>query len=130
MSLTMQWNRLQLEADELADKIVELHDLNGGVTFNVQEEKPVQEGFAVATEVSQRFRGKSLSTYRVRNFIIDHLTELVHIPHINVGTWYDGENSYLELSMVLNDEKYALEQAKSTGQRAIFDLGAKKEIRL
>lgn len=46
------------------------------------------------------------------------------------GGWLDGQDVYLDASIVLSDVDAALDLARSSGQLAIFDLTNGRDIRL
>ena len=47
-----------------------------------------------------------------------------------LGAWQDGKHSYLDVSVIVPDRATAMNLGREYGQVAIFDLGAKAEIRL
>lgn len=111
---------------EIAQQVKQLHDANGGATFNLAQGKSL---------VGEPYY--SVSAYPDRSLILDHapseqeLSNYIHKnidllskPENSVGTWFNPEDKkhYLDVSITEPDRAKALQLGAKHGQLAIFDL--------
>lgn len=121
-----------IDARTAARRIVALHALRGGATFNLFfGDLAGASLFAVAIypESGRVWMGKDLPEEIIEKFIDDNRAVLSD-PRISIGTWYNADNglSYLDLSAVVADRDAALLLAREYNQIAIYDLAGDIEI--
>jgi hypothetical protein len=110
-----------------------LHYTIGGSSINIEGTTPTC-GYAVALPWTSRVRsGRKLTTYDIGLFVEDHF-ETVSDSNGNLvfGTWYDQatNQSYMELSLVVDDRQAARALGKQLKQIAIYDFQYGKVITL
>ena len=120
------------DVDEMAARLVSLHRLNRGATFNLYfGDMAGQPLFAVSVfpERSAVASGLTLSPMQLRGFIRDH-SHLLLDPRNNVGTWYNTaeDETYLDISTTLPQWEAALTLAVRCNQIAFYDLAQASEV--
>jgi len=112
-----------------------LHSLlkgNGGFTVDGSlRQKPVTSGFSVGAgsepgHVLLKMPMKDLTPTKLQNFLNTHQDFLRGKP---LGGWVDDQGvAYIEPITIVKDEATARKLGAQRGEKAIYDLGAKKEI--
>lgn len=118
-------------AQRRAPDITEWTLANGGATWDVRRNKPVKAGYAVGAHPDRtRVLDRDLTPDDVRQYIEDNY-DLLTKPNKFIGTWVDQQSgsTYLDVTTVLPREA-AIDLARKNGEKAIFDLKNKQEIRL
>lgn len=108
---------------------------NAGFTYNVQQDKLVTRGFSVAMskETERLVITDELSHRDIAQYVDRYAKHFLKSPSVCLGAWKstgaDGMTVwYLDISMVLDDEKEALEYAFTHEQLAIYDLNKGQTI--
>lgn len=112
--------------DDMAARIVGLHEQSGGATFNPYfGDMSGQPLFAVSVfpEASAVESGFIISPMLVRGFIRQH-HHLLLDPRNNIGTWYNipEDETYLDVSTVFLEQEEAFTLAARCNQIAFYDL--------
>lgn len=105
-----------------------------GYTVNAATLQPVKSGYAVALEITQNSFGPE-----GREKVVDVIDEIRAKNPLEFagctlafGGWYDKESGlyYYDATVIVDDQKKALELGRRNKQIAIFDLYNMSEIRL
>ena len=120
--------------EEIVKSVVKNHNENGGSTVNKKAENLIGEKlFAVSVFQLRTFvlQEREISQELVYRFVKQNLDLLVY-DFCVIGTWFDklGNASILDVSIMLSSKNLAIELGEKFNQIAIYDLHAKKEIRL
>jgi len=112
-----------------------LHSLlksNGGFTVDASlRRKPITSGFSVGAgnepgHVLLKMPMKDLTPTKIQNFVNTHWDLLRGKP---LGGWVDDQGvAYIEPITIVQDEATARKLGAQRGEKAIYDLGNKKEI--
>lgn len=128
-------NELSTEKiNEIAEKIVVLHNKNEGSTVNIEGENLAGKSFyAVAyfPRRSKRFEGRDLTKNIIVAFIKRNAS-LLKYPCCAVGTWYDkgDDETWIDISLLVENEEEAVKLAFESNQISIFNLQEAQEIEI
>jgi len=115
--------------------IVAAHNEHGGSTINLITGEPITKGFAVAipesveeTINSDKITEKQIEDYRNKHADILNRDIFNKDKNITVGTWVEKGKSILDISTVIDNEQKALDIARKSNQKAVFNLETLKDI--
>jgi hypothetical protein len=112
----------------LAERIWQLADANGGVTYSVGADAQVTQGYAVSVFPDREVTLTNLWPDDVQRFI-ERNSELWANSENCLGAWRDHTGLwYLDVSKVLSDKGQALLVGQLYHQVAIYDLTNNADI--
>lgn len=102
----------------------------GGFTFDVHGQKPVEHGVVVAVKGHTRiFKPESFNAEELSKYIGEKADLLAANPNMHLGGWYDKEHGEVVLDLVeVHDRDTAIKLGKERGEQAVFDLDKLEEI--
>ena len=103
---------------------------NGGITFNIKNQKELSSGFAVSTgqEFEIIIKKENFSILDIENFMKTNMWFFNRHSKACLGAWEYQGNIFLDISVVYENKEAAISQAKKLGEIAIFDLNNFNEI--
>jgi len=100
-----------------------------GVTINPLTYQPeyIKRGFAVSL-TDNAFSVVNKSTAKAIAADIKATARQLHLKKWYIGAWSDGKKYYIDLSIIVESKKIALELGKIFKQKAIFDFSTLQSI--
>lgn len=114
--------------------LISVHDQNGGLTYNVFNNKFIsnEEAYVVSIfpERSVTIPGKDIPFDTMNRFLVNNSDLLSQTPKVSLGTFYDEANNVtdLDISVVVKSKEEAVRLAQKYNQKSIFDLKNMNEI--
>lgn len=105
---------------------------DGGFTVDLRTGEHVTDGYAVSVHPEcERVLTDSVSTDDLRQYLADHAATL-ELPSRVLGGWRDPVtgSAFLDVSIVLGEQRQALSVAREHDQLAIFDIARGESIDL
>ncbi|CAJ36642.1 hypothetical protein [Methanocella arvoryzae] len=118
--------RERLTLDDLATRVRE----QGGFTYNPLYGATPKSGYAVSLQgYSRVFDNNEAVSVELRQYMLETWQEMAD-PARYAGGWADGGRLYLDVSIVLQDEREARKTGRANNQTAIYSLGTSESIYL
>lgn len=114
------------ELHEIMRQIVQLHEANGGATYNLyfgDQSETRLYSVSIFPERSIILTGKEIDAEILVDFIADN-ADLLEDARCCIGTWYDeaANETYLDISVTLLRKRDTLYLGQQYNQVGIFDL--------
>lgn len=114
---------------ERSKKILELTLSNGGLSYDVNTDTIPKNGYILSPYKSNEriIPVKELTVYHILLYLTHNHNLLTKKNHY-FGSWVSGNNCYLDVSIIVDSLRLALELARSNDQKAVFDLSTFNDI--
>ena len=128
----------QEKIDLIVERIIKLHRKNGGATVNLKAQNLVGRKLYAVVIFERKIRlpddnvKKRVLPKEILGLFVKRNIDLLSDSLCVVGTWHNEETKahFLEISIVLEDKKLAIEIGKAYNQISIYDLYNQSEIKL
>lgn len=101
--------------------IKRLHERNNGCTYNINRGPIDLHAFLASYEGFEwKVKGHQVSTAILERYVETYRDLLDNDDHY-IGTWYDGEYSYIDISVAFSNYDQAMTFARLNNQLAIFE---------
>jgi hypothetical protein len=122
-----------IATDIAATQALSLAEETGGATFNLTKGSLANTPhYAVSIYPERTVILKAQPTVSEIEAYISKNTDLLNNPSNSLGIWNDAKTgqTYLDVTVTLSSKEAALKLGAEKGQKAVFDLGKMKEIRI
>lgn len=121
-----------LTLSQMIAEISLLHNDNGGVTYNITTGERPKDGYAVGIfGFETRYPNEYITFDHIAKYLKENIYNIL-IGGYSIGTWYDetSKYTYFDVVAVVGDLKEAIELGRYNAQSSVYDLSAKREVKI